>query len=192
MPQIWLFGDLHFLHPKVALLRGFNSVEHHDSTIIHNIKKVVRDGDECWHLGDDYLGDKDAGLAMIADLPGTHYSILGNHDPEHPMHPGGARRMRRRLEVFEAVMTAAQINYQGLQVMLSHFPYEGDTEGREHDRHVQWRLRDEGRPLVHAHTHSTEPITYSSKGTVQMCVSLDARSFKPVTLHTVLHEAGLL
>ena len=59
MPQIWLFGDLHFLHPKVAFLRGFSSVEHHDSTIIRNIKRVVRDGDECWHLGDDYLGDKE-------------------------------------------------------------------------------------------------------------------------------------
>lgn len=37
-------------------------------------------------------------------------------------------------------------------MLLSHFPYEGDHDGRE-DRYQQWRLRDEGAWLINGHVH---------------------------------------
>jgi calcineurin-like phosphoesterase family protein len=36
--------------------------------------------------------------------------------------------------------------------MLSHFPYKGDH--KPGDRYPEWRLRDEGLPLLHGHVHS--------------------------------------
>ena len=60
--------------------------------------------------------------------------------------------MRTTMGVFESVMVSDQVNIQGRQIMLSHFPYRGDHE-HTGERYVQWRLRDEGLWLIHGHVH---------------------------------------
>ena len=108
------------------------------------------------------------------------------------MNPNGHLHTHEYLEAFASVQTVARINYQGLRIMLSHFPYEGDTDGRDVDRHVGWRLRDEGELLACGHTHSKKRVTRTSKGTVQINVGVDAWDMRPVRLHDALTEAGVL
>lgn len=192
MGQIWLTSDEHFGHPKLAGLRGFETVAAHDKEVIANLRRVVRDGDEVWHLGDVALGDRTAGLALVASLPGSHHLVLGNHDRAHPLNTNGHLHTREYLDVFASVQTVARINYRGLRIMLSHFPYNGDTPGRGVDRYAGWRLRDEGSVLLHGHTHSNEWISRSAKGTVQVHVGVDAWGLRPVTLHEALTAGGVL
>lgn len=110
----------------------------------------------------------------------------------HPLNSNGHRRQAMYRRAFHTVQTTARINYQGLRLMLSHFPYEGDTDGRGVDRYVSWRLRDESAPLLCGHTHSAQRVTRTSKGTVQIQVGLDAWGLRPVTIHDAVREAGLL
>ncbi len=74
-------------------------------------------------------------------------------------------------------------------VLLSHFPYVGD---RGQERYAQWRLKDEGLPLLHGHTHSAEEISYTPRinngggwPTTQMHVGLDAWNLTPVSLEQI-------
>lgn len=192
MGQIWLTSDLHLGHAKVARLRGFTSVEDHDVAIMRPLHRMVRANDQLWILGDVAFGDRAAGLARLSELPATLVLIAGNHDPEHPMYASSRTHRQGSRQVFCAVQPFAQINYQGLRPVASHFPYDGDTEGREGDRCRQWRLRDEGAPLLHGHTHSDRRISYSAAGSVQIHVGVDAWGLKPVAIHQALTEAGLL
>ncbi len=80
---------------------------------------------------------------------------------------------------------------EGTEVLLSHFPYHRD---RGEARHTQWRLPNEGRWLLHGHTHGTERVTYSvarlgesiHKKTVrEIHVGVDAWDLTPVPLTTI-------
>lgn len=76
-------------------------------------------------------------------------------------------------------------------ILLSHFPYGGRDHTSE-ARYQQWRLPDRGAPLVHGHTHQSEPWSPKYKG--QVCVSWEAWN-QPARLDEVvqlLKEDGVL
>lgn len=197
-------SDLHVQHKRVAELRGFETTAAHDAAIAANWEAVVREEDVVWVLGDLAMSSPDAALALLASLPGRKRLVLGNHDAAHPMHRDAPRYLRRYLEAFEHVASAARIRVEGREVLLSHFPYERD---RHETRHAQWRLRDEGLPLIHGHTHGPERLTVSAPHVaiaaprrvgsvpyrrfeagakrVEVHVGLDAWDLKPVRLETV-------
>ncbi len=191
MGEIRFIGDGHLGHPKVALLRGFESVDHWRAVFLRNVLRIAR-RDTLWYwTGDAFMGNWREEIRIVDQIPGTHVWILGNHDRAHPMHPNAYRYQAEALRHFAAVATMASIRHNGIQLLISHFPYDGDTDGRAEDRHTQWRLRDEGRPLICAHTHSTEKVSHSKAGTPQLNTSLDAWEFKPPTLHDLLVAGGL-
>lgn len=176
MPNIWLTADPHFGHRLVAELRGFDSIEAHDDAIIAGWQAVVRPGDQVWVLGDVVVSASslDHGLAILRDLPGVKDLVAGNHDACHPMHRRAHLTQGRYLEVFRSVQAFARRRLAGRDVLLSHFPYAGD---HTNERYTQYRLRDEGLPLLHGHTHSTE----RQRGR-EIHVGLDAWGFRPVAL----------
>ena len=91
---------------------------------------------------------------------------------------------------FASVHTSAKLHIGGRASLLSHFPYEGDTHGRTPDRETQWRLRDEGVPIIHGHTHSSARYSTTSRGTAQFHVGVDAWEFKPVKFADVVSVSG--
>lgn len=181
--ETWLTADLHLHHDHVAQIRGFGSAADHDAAVTAAWRRRVRDGDDIWVLGDIGLGGWRRALPVIGALPGRKHLVFGNHDPGHPMHRNGHTKHRAYLEVFETVHTSASLRHDTVTWVLSHFPYDGECEGRDgEERGLQWRLRDCGAPLFHGHTHAECPLSFSAAGTPQVCVGLDAWSLAPVTL----------
>lgn len=152
MTHVFYWSDLHIGHALVAADRGHASTAEHDDAIAQAWAETVTKRDSVWVLGDLASSTPTPELELLSRLPGTKHLILGNHDPAHPLHTDGHRQFRRYLGVFGSVQTSATRRLGDQSVLLSHFPYEGDGPGRA-DRYSQWRLRDEGRWLVHGHVH---------------------------------------
>lgn len=153
-------SDWHFWHPFVARLRGYASTEEHDEALLAAINGQARAGDAIWVLGDLAMGSAGRMFGTIGRVAADVHVILGNHDAPHPEHQGSDRELRRWAEsgVFASVQVGGCRMLAGRKVMLSHFPYEGEGHRGGHsteDRYTHWRLRDEGRVLLHGHTHDT-------------------------------------
>lgn len=157
MSEIFYHSDWHFNHEFVAKDRGYESAEAHDEELIDNINRHTSKRDTIWVLGDAFMGSVTEGLKQCARINATTHLILGNHDAAHPLHRGSHGKVRRFLEVFESVSLAEQHRIDGQKVMLSHFPYDGDHDDRD-DRYSEWRLRDQGLPLIHGHLHGSRFI----------------------------------
>lgn len=78
MDNVWFTSDLHLGHPASAEIRGFYSVEEHDSTIIYNIKSLCGKKDKIFILGD--VAWSQESIKLLNELPQTKELIIGNHD----------------------------------------------------------------------------------------------------------------
>lgn len=176
MSATWFVADLHFGHEKVSGIRGFEDTVSHDLDVFMSWKKVVRPQDRVFVLGDISGGSKyaeDAALDILKTAPGEKHLIAGNHDSVASIHRNGYKRVEEFRKVFTSVRDFARIRVQRRDILLSHYPYayEGNGKDREQKtRYEQYRLPFLGAPLVHGHTHSTVAETDE----FQYCVSWDA------------------
>lgn len=152
MTKVFYWSDLHVAHELVAVERGYSCSAEHDAAFADAWSRTVTKRDSVWLLGDLAASTPRPALELLATLPGTKHLIAGNHDPVHPLHGDSHRQQRKYMEVFASVHTAGLRRIGNHQVLLSHFPYEGEGSDRR-DRYPQWRLRDEGSWLVHGHVH---------------------------------------
>lgn len=216
---VFFTSDHHIHHRAMAWMRKYGEwpkdrslitpelVDWHDDMLADAWDSVVRKDDTVWVLGDLVANSSSVkrGLAWMRDRPGDKHFVTGNHDPAHPMHEGS--------HIWRATYLAAddfgQVAFKSLQefdrrkihlsdgskqeVLLSHFPYTGDGEGRE-DRCDLYRMRDEGLPILHGHVHSKQRVTYDTDSLVtsfrgdvkQIHVGVDAWDFKPVSLEQIV------
>lgn len=194
---VFFTSDLHFGHRKVAELRGFDAEHDHDSALAERWHETVRSGDQVWILGDLAASSPTYALELLRTLPGEKHLIAGNHDRCHPMHRDAHKHLQRYLGVFASVASAGRRRVNGQEVLLSHFPYHRD---RDEVRYAQWRLRDQGVPLLHGHTHGDERLTVERAElyafgrarayeivttTPELHVGVDAWNFTPVALEQV-------
>lgn len=192
-------SDLHLGDDNVAVgLRGFATTAEHDSMILDNLDSVLTPGDRLFCLGDvtagaDIHAEKVHMRALrdvIKDNGARLLLIPGNHDLVHPLNGTASRAT---YNVYAALADwmglSSQLRIADTDVMVSHFPYNGELHGV--DNHVQHRLRDLGAPIIHGHTHSQEQISRSYAGTLQINVAVDAWQYLPVTklhIHTLIEE----
>lgn len=174
MRRFWL-SDTHFGHAKVATKRGFDSAREHDEVLIDNINSMVRRSDQVWHLGDVGVGPEAHTLQCMERLHGRWYLISGNHDKPWPGHRRGYMSQRKWLKDFQSVQPFGRTQIGEVEVLMSHFPYEGDHTIEA--RSTQFRLRDEGAILLHGHTHLSEKVS----GAYEVNLSLEAWGLKPAT-----------
>lgn len=153
-----------------------------DETLVRNWNSVVGDTDVVYHLGDLALGDSERWQGILSRLRGYKVFVVGNHDR---IFAGEKERQRIKWdEKYHEWFDEVYDNYMGLTlsngtvVNLSHFPYDGDSHGG--DRYVDYRLPDDGVPLIHGHTHRDSVTSFSSKGTLQVHVGVDAWDYGPV------------
>ena len=190
MTQHYYTADLHLCHEKVAKIRGFSSTHEHDEAVLKGLEEIAHSGNQIFILGDISGGKHESDaidqlvLATTSKNVDLHL-IAGNHDSAHPMHRKYTKS--RMWEVpsylFSTTDTMGTFRHNKDKVMLSHFPYTGD---RGEDRYPEYRLKDTGKPIVHGHTHSSEKVSYSDKGSLQICVSLDAWGLKPAPKHELV------
>lgn len=190
--RLWV-ADLHLGHAKVADLRGFASVREHDTHILSQLADL-EPWDTLWVLGDISSGkpeDERIALALLDQMVNAEmHLIAGNHDSVSSIHRQGFKKQREWLEVFDSVQQFGRVRINGASVMMSHYPYarSGDGPGRPGSRYNEYRLSDMGLPLIHGHTHHTEPHMPGMSGFAprqsdgwflpdlsQFCVSWDTR-----------------
>ena len=129
----WFTADPHFGHGRILELahRPFRNVDEMNRAILDRAHAVVGTDDELWVLGDLALGTIAESLQVAGRLPGRKTLILGNHD--RPF----LERARERRARFRAAYEAAGFRVlddlvvegciAGHDVLLSHYPYEGDS-----------------------------------------------------------------
>jgi calcineurin-like phosphoesterase family protein len=184
--SVFFTSDTHFGHRFVAETRGFDKTADHDMTIAENLIEVVKRDDVLWILGDLCLSAPDHALNLLNRLPGRKHLIWGNHDQGHGMHRDSFRRQAKYLGTFESVHEYIRRRINGVEVLMSHMPYaEGEEPDHGPTRYTQYRLPDEGKTLLHGHTHSQRQYTLSAKNTPQVHVGLDAWGLRPVPLDMI-------
>lgn len=189
MSTVWFISDLHIGHSKVASHRADEAgitrtmvrndcglyeadpefdVRWHDTSLAEHWDAVVGRDDVVHVLGDISSGTDKAqrnALEWLSERPGRKRLKYGNHDGPHDMNRDSAKywRMYAESEVFEDMRLHGRmripLSHGHAEVLLSHFPYVGD---RGPDRHTQWRLPNEGLPIIHGHTHSQERVSYGT------------------------------
>ena len=149
---IYYTSDLHLFHDKVADVRGYKDGDEW-ACVVDEYMRGLNKRDHVWFLGDMTGGGRiNEMLDMVSRWPGTKHLVTGNHDPAWPANRDSRRYLRRYVEVFDTVAPWHRRRIGGRDVMLSHFPYEGDHT--DEDRYSAMRLRDAGLPVLHGHTHS--------------------------------------
>ncbi len=153
----------------------------HDAEIARRWDSVIIPDDIVYIVGDICVGDGrgcDEAIDIIAERPGRKRFVAGNHDPVHSSHRKRATWTQRFRAVFETIDSWTRIKIGTKDVMVCHYPYNGDHTPE--DRDVQYRMRDCGAPIIHGHTHSPEQVSFSNEGTIQVHVGVDAWDFTPV------------
>lgn len=184
-------SDTHFGHKNIIRYseRPFSDYEAMDKAIISNWNKAVGHTDVVYHLGDLALGPSERWDGIMKSLNGYKVFVVGNHDR---IFAGEKPRQREKWdekyhEWFDEVYDNFSITLMGgHEVNLSHFPYDGDSHGS--DRYSEYRLKDEGKILVHGHTHAEfvkhgedARVSRSKAGTLQIHVGMDAWHYKLVS-----------
>ena len=199
MSETFYFSDPHFAHDKVAGLRGFASTHDHDRAVLQSLYDIPRNS-TLWGVGDLTNGRMDAedrALGLMRDLAHDRNLYLvwiyGNHDTPHGNHSTGFKQVARWAQAFNSLPGVMhERKMEGHRVIVSHFPYNGDSEGRDDrdgdgsfgsgDRYLDWRPRDMGKVIFHGHTHQEKKTSRSVYGTLQISVGWDAWR-RPVAQH---------
>jgi calcineurin-like phosphoesterase family protein len=185
MGAVWYTSDTHFMHKMLATdIRGFSGIEEHDEALIANWNKQVRVEDIVYHLGDFSLKKPDDIRPIFQRLNGTIHLISGNHDYCFSGNRDGYKYIKTYIDMgFASVQSYMRKRLNGIQFLMCHFPYAGDHGT---DRYTQYRLRNEGLPIVHGHTHSDERISVAGVEVPQIHVGMDAWSLR------LVHQEELL
>jgi calcineurin-like phosphoesterase family protein len=183
----WFTSDTHFWHrnileyqPNRKAIWG-DDIEAMNEGIIERWNSVVGYDDWVWHLGDFDMNGKPKALDFVHRLNGHIALVSGNHDKCHPLfHKNPVKLQLQRQRYLNAgfafVVESAKTKVDGQSVMLSHFPYDGDS--LESDRHDEWRLKDNGYILLHGHTHDPDQRLHDDR---QIHVGMDAWDCYPVS-----------
>lgn len=168
--RVWVISDPHLFHKFVSGLRGFDTPQEFNEVFEDDWMSKVHVQDQVWLLGDltggGYL---DQALQLLRGLPGEKHLITGNHDACFPDHRDSHRKVLKYFDVFASVQLHARRRINGINCLVSHFPYHGDHT--DEARYDQWRLADHGLPIIHGHTHSSDMLSRSANGTLQINVA---------------------
>lgn len=181
-------ADLHLGHQNIreycpgrSVLGG--SVEEMNAELIKRWNATVRPWDVVYVLGDVCMGKIADTLGFVQQLNGHKHLITGNHDRCSELY---TRSLEKRLTWttkyiaagFESIVDGQmtfRFNYHGVpvEVVMCHFPYEGDSTGEE--RYEAARPEDHGQILLHGHVHDMWQV----KGRM-VNVGVDVHNFCPV------------
>jgi calcineurin-like phosphoesterase family protein len=166
--SIWFGSDMHFHHDNILKFtdRPYKTVKEMNKGIIKKWNKQVKPNDLVYILGDFIWNTTKLNeyKKIMCRLNGIKYLIVGNHDDIKT-----ARGMNMG---FSAVLHGAEIRIGKELVVLSHYPYRyrfwADLAAKlrcffqtgkfPKVRHKEKRPINNGKWLLHGHTHSKEKL----------------------------------
>jgi len=164
--KTFVFSDPHFGHLKMALKRGFESIEEHDQFLIENWNRVVRKGDTVWILGDITM-EKKAFYYILGKLNGVKRVVGGNHDKPKPSHT-------EELLKYVNTIVGCYIDKKKRMVM-THIPIHPSQFEHKYDVNI------------HGHVHD-EPIDDER----YFNVSAEAIDYTPILLEDILSKYAVI
>lgn len=194
--QALFSSDWHFGHERIAEIRGFSSVEEHDTAILnHLVEACLRaetrkpdSGADIFFAGDFTRGGAEAENRakhmLLSSLPSSTrlYAVGGNHDTWWDGHPNAFKAQAAMKNLFDSFHDFMRFRIDGHTVWLSHFPY-GDRDHTFNGRFLETRLHDTGHFLLHGHTHQSDPFHQEDGAPTksrQINIGVDAWNLKPV------------
>jgi calcineurin-like phosphoesterase family protein len=188
-PNHWFTSDLCLGDEKVAVERGFSNTTQHDGWIMNMLTTVtVGPLDVIWILGDIGHHSK---IDPLQEIGCKLRLIYGDKDRCHPRwldspHPDYMYE-RKPYKFFDMIVPYAPIRAGGKRCMMSHTPYDwdSDVDNTKFARFNTFRLRDEGDVLVHGHTRKPDVTSWSWNGSPQFNVAPDAWSGTLVPLSEI-------
>lgn len=184
MSNHWFTADPHMGHKFVSDLRGFTDTIDHDTKILDGILSTVHKNDILWVLGDYSVSQHRYARSMLDYVPCKKVLVPGNHDPEHPMHRQAWKYQAEALGTFEAVVPYQRLRLNKINFLMSHLPYHNSGDHTPGNRYNEYRLPDEGLPLLCGHVHDAWKFNGN-----QFNVGVDVNDFKPVSANTVVEWA---
>lgn len=156
----WFTSDLHLGHTNIIAYtnRPYASVDEMNGDLIDRWNSKVDPDDEVWVLGDVAMGKLTETLPLVELLNGTKNLVYGNHDRMFGCQGTKyANAVQRYLDagfthVMDPPLLLPLVGGERI-VLVHHFPYRGDSKEGHEDRYQSERPKDEGRQLVHGHTH---------------------------------------
>jgi calcineurin-like phosphoesterase family protein len=175
--DIWVISDTHFNHANILnfvdsrtgfpVRPGFTDVDHMNEFMIEMWNQRVKPGDKVYHLGDVFMGDKEAFKTLWPRLNGSKNLIVGNHDDIKFLASGG---------FFKKVQMWRQFTEYNL--LLSHVPLHEMSASRGRPDAQKLMVNIHG----HIHQNPSPPGRY-----INVCV--EAIEYTPVHIETLAAKA---
>jgi calcineurin-like phosphoesterase family protein len=190
-------SDSHIGHTNILTLgdgRPFRDLAHMHSVLLKNFWAAMGPEDELWHLGDAALGNFEDTVKILAAFPGDKkFLVPGNHDKVFPR-LNTATRIERFKPMYENAgykvlelhpLITLEIDGEPLEVRLSHVPYSPERYSGRTDKLAFARPEDDGKWLIHGHTHSAEKASEHPR---EIHVGVDANAWAPVSEATIIER----
>lgn len=190
--MIYFTADLHLGHKNILAYcnRPWATIEEHDEAILQNWRDTVKDGDLVYVLGDVVMGSIKKYTDRLRALPGEKRLIAGNHDAVWSgNHSSTDYRQAGKLRQagFVSISQYDKIgnaNFLGWdsneEVLVSHFPSEGESVNGRPDRFIEYRPRDTGQIILCGHIHDQWVLRGNN-----INVGIDVWDYKPVSADTL-------
>lgn len=151
---IYFTSDTHYGHAKIIQYskRPFKSVQEMDEALIENYNKVVKQGDQVYHLGDFSFADP---TKYFNKLNGQKHLILGNHDDFR----------RQKVLSWNWIKNSYDLKFDRNTIVLYHYGQR------------VWNKMHHGAYHAYGHSHGTLPPHGRSCD-----VGVDCWNYTPVSL----------
>lgn len=181
--KTWFTSDQHFGHMNIIEYcnRPYSSIDEMGLDVVERYNRLVAPDDEVWFLGDVCMGKLAESLEYVGMMNGTKRLVPGNHDRMF-----GTRGTKyknaadRYIEAGFSEIIDGPV-WLGDDLILSHFPYAGESDDQREDRFEEYRPPKDRRRLLHGHTHGA----WLKSGN-QIDVGVDAWGGYPVELEEVM------
>ena len=172
--KIFLTSDTHFGHDREFIwkVRGFNSVEEMNETIVQKWNEIVSTEDDVYILGDVILGDP-SNIEYVKRLNGKLHIVLGNHDTSK--REGMYRSLPNVIEVAEV---GIRLKYKKHHFVLTHYPMMTGNLEKESLKQMSLNL--------YGHTHQAS--NFFNDMPFMYHVGVDSHDCIPVLLDDVIEE----
>jgi calcineurin-like phosphoesterase family protein len=154
--------------------------------LIYNWNLVVRPDDKVYCLGDFSLAIRPIEL-FSGRLMGEKYLVPGNHDWCHSYNKKSRNgKLSDQIKKYEdcgwkVLPEKSVMEFGGIEFNVCHMPYLEDWH--EKDKYERWRPKDDGKWLLHGHSHSDKSNRIKGK---MIDVGVDAWDYAPVNIEEIL------